>query len=251
MKSFCESGLLRYNEFRVGENPTCWALENKEEERNWLTTTMLNYCSEIYSHIDFAISALYEYHVSAKTILGAKLHYLGIPIDTSSIKICPAGKNKKLNLFVGIKSERMAIKGTNRLLNSANRLAAKFPDLCYVSEVRDLPYAQYIKKLSNADLVLDQIYSYTPATNALQAMAMGKIAISGAEPEYYELIGEDESKPVINVLPDDEDIYLKLKQLVLDRRMVTRLASRGPGFVKKHNDSEKLALQFENIISSE
>ena len=49
--------------------------------------------------------------------------------------------------------------------------------------------------MRQSHLLLDQLYSYSPATNALQAMAMGVVAASGAQPEYYEYIGNPAERP--------------------------------------------------------
>ncbi len=56
--------------------------------------------------------------------------------------------------------------------------------------------------LDEADVLVDQFYSYTPSMNSLAAMARGTVVIGGGEEEYYEFIGETELRPIINVSPE-------------------------------------------------
>jgi len=247
VKSMCESGTLRYNEFRINGKLTDYAKHNRKVEQSWLKPNMIKHCRYIYKNVDFAISALYEYHRMAMPYLGDKLRYLGIPVNTSEYKISSISGEGPLNIFVGIKSEYMTFKGTDRLLSAAKRVASEYPGLCRVTEARDLTLIQYTELMSEADVVLDQVYSYTPATNALQAMAMGKIAVSGGEPEYYKFIKEERLHPIVNVLPSEDDIYQKLKNLVTDRKYAISLSEQGPIFVKKHNDADLLAQKYLEI----
>ena len=96
--------------------------------------------------------------------------------------------------------------------------------------------------MSLAHVMLDQLYSYTPATNALLAMARGLVAVSGAEPEYYDLIGEHDNQPIINVSPLVEgDIDAKLEWLVQNKHLLPDLSRRSREFVEKHNDARVVA----------
>lgn len=244
VKMCCRAEELRYSEYRVGKEPAPFARQNPANEMEWQTVEMLNHCEDIYKGVDGAMSCLYEYDVAGRQYLGDKLSYIGIPIDLKSVKYTPAQLEEKINIFVGIKSEYKAFKGTDRLLVAAKRVEAEFPDRCRVEVVENLPYAEYMRRLEDADVVLDQLYSYTPATNALGAMAMGKVVVSGAEPEYYDFIGEQDLQPVVNLVPDDEIIYNELKSLVLDRERLKMLSMQGRMFVEKHNSSEIVVQRY-------
>ena len=135
----------------------------------------------------------------------------------------------------------MAFKGTDIIGRVAEKIATEMPDRCSLEIVENIPYYEYIKKLRNADLVLDQLYSYTPATNALLAMAAGQAVLSGAEPEYYDFIGEKELHPVINAVPDENILYGTLKEVVENPEMIVEAGSQGRQFVLKHNDADVVA----------
>ncbi len=73
-------------------------------------------------------------------------------------------------------------------------------------------------------------------------MARGLVAVSGAEPEYYDLIGEHDNQPIINVSPlRVGDIDSKLEWLVQNKQLLPNLSRRSREFVVKHNDSHVVA----------
>lgn len=249
VKAQVEDGLFRYSEFKVGSTPTEYVRSTPGIIQRWLNGTMGDHCRYVYESVDCAVSALYEYHIASERYLRKPLTYAGIPVDVNSLRFrefTPA-PDGKLNLLVGIKSEMELFKGSDRLMAAAREVERRHPDRCRVVVARDLPFARYADCLADADVVLDQLYSYTPATNALQAMALGKIAVSGAEPEYYDFIDEPEMHPVVNVVPDDEMIVATLEKLVLSSDAELSARSRmGRRFVEKHNSATVVAQRFLN-----
>jgi hypothetical protein len=128
------------------------------------------------------------------------------------------------------------------LLEAARRTIDRYPNLCELTVVESIPYEEYIDLCRKSHVILDQLYSYTPATNALLAMARGLVAVSGAEPEYYDLIGEHKNQPIINVSPLKEgDIDAKLELIVQNKQLLPDLSRHSREFVVKHNDSHVVA----------
>ena len=108
-----------------------------------------------------------------------------------------------------------------------------------------MPYLDFIRALADADMVCDQLYSYTPATTALLGMAMGVVPISGGEELFYDFIGEDTLRPVFNPDPRDlEGTYARLRALVADRAALRRMSAEAPAFVERHNDAVTVARRF-------
>ena len=102
-----------------------------------------------------------------------------------------------------------------------------------------------MERLRDADIVLDQLYSYTPATNALLAMAMGKVVVSGGEPEYYDFIGEYDNRPIINAVPDDDEaLFRSIEEAVLNPRSLIERGIKSREFAIKHNDADVVAKRF-------
>ena len=248
VKNLDSGGLFRYSEFRIGSelSPLQKACPGLVGE--WTTDEMMNHCEYIYSKVDAVMPVLYEYWLNARYCNTSKVFYTGIPIDFSTLPpVREAARGcGRLKLFLGRKTDYMLHKGTDMLLEAARKVVADYPDRCELALAENMSLDEYLRRLAGSDIVLDQIYSYTPATNALQAMAMGKVAVSGGEPEYYRFIGEDSLLPVVNVTPRYDDIVSALSALVSDRQHVAALGAMGPAFVKKHNDVGLVADRFVN-----
>ena len=110
--------------------------------------------------------------------------------------------------------------------------------------LKNVPFAQYKEMMRNSDVLLDQIYGYTPAMNALLGMSQGLILVGGGEPESYELIDEKELRPIINVQPNEEDIYRQLEWLALHPEHIERLKRESIEYTHRHHDSIKVAKQY-------
>ncbi len=243
----CHDGkTYRYSDYMVGDKPSPYALSSEyqaKHEDNWKLPLMREHSNHILGNIDGAISCLWEYHECYKPLLGDKLAYGGIPIDTASVEpIILDREPEKVKFFIGIQHDRNILKGTDLLLEAARRTVDRYPTRCELTVVESVPYDEYIKMLCSSHVLLDQLYSYTPATNALLAMARGLVAVSGAEPEFYDLIDEHDNQPIINVSPLIEgDIDAKLEWLVQNKNEIPNLSRLSREFVVKHNDAHVVA----------
>lgn len=234
---------LRYSDWAVYGTPTPYACSNREA---WGSAELRDHTRHVYDSVDGIATALYEYDLSVRRHSGdTPVVYTGIPVDTASIEYPgPLSVSGPVRLFLGAHAARMAEKGTDRLLEAARTVVDRHPGLCVLDHVYNLPYDRYLSRMRMGHVILDQLYSYTPATNALLAMAMGIPVVSGGESEYYDFIGEHELRPVINVLPDDGHIVSTLEQLVLNPGMLTGLSAQGREFVIRHNDVDVVAARF-------
>ncbi len=248
VKTCYEGQALRYNEYFVNNNLTDYAKHNKKETKQWLSPQMKSHTSSLVKNIDGIIACLPEYFVSYAPLYPHKTFFADIPIDTQSIQPnIIIEEPKKVKFFIGLQKNRMEEKGTDKLLYAAKQICNKYPDKAELKIVSNIPYKEYLKEMASSHVILDQIYSYTPATNALLAMAHGLIAVSGAEPEYYDFIGEKENHPIINVLPDENDIYNKLEWIVQNKHLLPKLSQQSRAFVEKHNNNFKIAQQYLEI----
>ena len=217
---------------------------NLEHDKLWQQGRLGEFCEYIYDNVDGVMTVLYEYHLAMqRRIPSNKLAYIGIPIDLESVSPIQRSlvQDGKVNFFLGRKREYLDFKGTRILGNIAQIVVKENPDKCRLNIVENIPYRQYMEALRSGDLVLDQLYSYTPATNALLAMAAGQAVVSGAEPEYYDFIGEKSSFPVFNAVPDESRLYELLTDLVNNPDKIIAAGAQGRDFVTKHNDCEIVA----------
>ena len=127
------------------------------------------------------------------------------------------------------------------MLNVLQKLARDYPDTVKIAKAVSVPYQEYKQMMYGSDILLDQLYSYTPGMNGLIAMAKGLVVIGGGEPEMYDLMGEQENRPIINVLPDEQDIYQKAESLIMHRESLEQRSLNSRHFVEKHHDHIKVA----------
>jgi len=242
---------LRYSEWQLPSGPTVWSTSADAARDIWLSDELLTLSDHIYTHIDGIVSALYEYDTVCRHMYpDVPVAYGGIPIDLSALpqREAPPVPGAALRMTFAAHRGRESEKGADILLRAARRVAAAHPDKVILSCPDNVPYDKFIGILRRSDIVTDQLYSFTPATTALLAMALGAVPVSGAEPEYYDFIGENELRPIINPDPCDfEKTCLALERAVTDREVFTAMQAQGRELVRRHNDVDIVARRFERF----
>jgi len=219
---------------------------NSANEHDWLHTFKKEANIHIAETCDGIISGLYEYDVAYRPYFPEKTTFIPFPIEVSNTaaELLPNASNRKLRFFIGIQRHRTALKGTDTMLRALERIVADYPDQAEMVKAESVPFEQYKEMMRSSDVLLDQIYSYTPAMNALLAMSQGLILVGGGEEENYTILGEEELRPIINVQPDEEDIYRQLEQLVLHPERIDQFKRDSIEYIHRHHDSIKVAKQY-------
>lgn len=136
------------------------------------------------------------------------------------------------------------MKGSDLLEAAAKKVVERHPGKAELVIVENRPYREFVELLKDSHLVLDQIYSYTPATTALMAMAYGLNVVSGGEPEYYDFIGEAENRPIINAPTELDPLADAIERVVLNPCEIAERGRRSREFVVRHNDATVVARRF-------
>lgn len=237
---------LRYNEWYIDGCPSPLCKKRPDVIKAWLQPPLSSHCEYIYNNIDGAVTALMEYHYSVERVLSStKIAYAGIPVNTDDMPLSVSNEvPQKVKFFLGMHRDRKVEKGTDRIYEAVKKVVELHPDKCELQVIENVPYDEYVKLMRNSHVILDQLYSYTPATNALLAMSCGLTAVTGAEPQYYDFIGEKQNRPIINAEPDDARLFDALEQIVLHPQRIPLLALKNREFVIKHNDYRVVAQRF-------
>jgi len=244
LKACLDKNIFRYSEFNI-PGRTEYMESAQKLVKTWTDKDKIRVNREIAEKSDGIIACLYEYYISYKNDFADKLIYIPEPIDTSGIQFRQRGINPdKIVFFIGIQKSRSEIKGTDILFKVLQKINMDYPDICTIMKAESVPHHEYLKMMDNSDVILDQLYSYSPAMNALTAMAKGMVAVSGGEPEIYTLLGESNNKPVINVIPSEEDIYNKLQQLILNKKNIPEISLKSRSFVETHHNYLQVASQY-------
>ena len=136
------------------------------------------------------------------------------------------------------------------MLRAAKAVKAEYPELLELRIAEGIPFDEYVKLMEGSDAILDQLYSYTPSMNPLEAMSRGIICIGGGEPENYEILNETQLRPIINVQPTYESCYEQIKLLALHTERIPQLQQESIDYIRKHHDHIKVAKQYEAFYNT-
>lgn len=239
---------LRYSDFNIDEKVRNNA-DALKERADWIGTDKERLNKYIAENCDGIVTGLYEYQVCYEMFFPQKTKYIPFPIRLEQSELTETQRliPDKLKLFIGISKGRSEYKGTDIMLKAAQKLVEKYPDLVELRIAEGVPFNQYKQMMEGSDAILDQLYSYTPSMNPLLAMSKGIICVGGGEPENYEIIHENELRPIINVLPNEESVFNELESLVHHRDRIPELKRQSVEYVKKHHDYVKVARQYEEV----
>ena len=217
-----------------------------KERHDWIGTAKERLNKLIASTCDGIIANLYEYWVCYQPVFPQKTTYIPMPIKPVNPQqpIRPLSAKEPITLFIGISKGRSEYKGTDIMLQAARDLQEKYPEKVKLQIAEGLPFAQYERMMNGSDLILDQLYSYTPSMNSLLAMSKGIVVVGGGEPECYDILHEQELRPIINVQPNYESVYQELEAVILHPERIPLLKQQSMEFVCKHHDYLKVAEQY-------
>ena len=239
-------------------------------EASWRKTTAM---------ADALVPCLYEYWLDYnEPPYAAKLHYIPLPMECEKmVRWCdgemvkcvsndtPSHPNDSqlptnlttspshhLTILIGLQPKRDFMKGAMKIAAFVEEVARRHPGRVQIKYVEGVPYDEYMRLLAEADVLVDQLYSYTPSMNSLAAMARGTVVIGGGEEEYYEFIGEDTLRPIVNVRPDvsDEENIATIERALFTDGTLERMAQESIQFVHKYHDYRHVAEQYEQLYRS-
>src|SRR5574344_1610331 len=260
---------FRYSDFNIGKRIRTDTPAEKEK-RDWLGTSKEKLNKLIAEDCDAIVTGLYEYDVCYRRFFPEKTFFIPMPIKTNVLLDGSLGEKEKkdpgendmstavhtkkndcrIKLFIGISKGRSQYKGTDIMLKAAEAIVKKYPNRVILQRAEGVPFAEYEQMINGSDAILDQLYSYTPSMNPLMAMAKGVVCIGGGEPANYEIIGETELRPIINVQPCYESVYHELEEIVLHPERLPLLKKQSIEYIRKHHNYIKVARAYEALYNS-
>ena len=153
---------------------------------------------------------------------------------------------------MGLQPHREYLKGAMRIASFVEVVARRHPGRIEINYVEGVPYDEYLRMLNAADVLVDQFYSYTPSMNSLAAMACGTVVIGGGEEDYYDFIGEQQLRPIINVSPElsDSENEKIIERAFFIENTLTRMSRESIEFVRKYHDYRHVAEAYERLYRS-
>lgn len=247
----CDIRPFRYGDFNIGDTDrrlTFPFAQHTYEE--WTSSPHKEYCQYVAETCDLIMPVLYEYWECYRRYFPNKTHYLPLPVIPAEVPEEHFEMRSKVRIFIGIQKFRSKYKGTDIMLKAAQDIVSAYPDRAELQIVENMPYKDYVKAMSESDIVLDQLYGYSPAMNALITMSLGIVSVGGGEPECYDLLNEKELRPIVNVWPTYECVYHELEQLILHPEHIPELKRQSMEYVNRHHDYRKVAKRYLQLLNT-
>ena len=197
----------------------------------------------IEQNIQGIISSDLDYHipyVNSKKYIGM----IPNPIDTDTLNEDGNSINKKIVILHAINSKNKLKKGNKFFKKSLSIIEAKYSNKVEIIRTTDQAYSEHIKNVKNCDILLDQVYAYDQGYNALEAMAMGKVVLTGAEKEWREHYNIVEDYVVINAMPDVSYLVEKLSWLIENPEKIKMISKNAREFILKYHDYNVITKKY-------
>lgn len=242
VKTCMDCSTFLYSDFNMGQELRTNA-QNDQFIAEWLHGPKGTLNQQIAADCDGIVTGLYEYEMCYQPHFPDKTRFIPFPIQVPQYRESTR-QDDAIRFFIGIQRTRSQYKGTDVMLRALLRLKHDYPERVIVEKAESVPFDEYQRMIERSDVLLDQLYSYTPAMNGLLAMSRGLVLVGGGEEEHYHLLGENELRPIINVRPNEDDVYRQLEQLVLHPERVPELKRQSVEYIRRHHDYMRVAQKY-------
>lgn len=233
----------------LGDDTRYWYAYTQETELLGIDSDIRPYLDEVLKNRahDYLASKLFvvqqaEMHADVvlntpdcAQLLSKPYMRTNLPLNLSRI-ICNV-PNREIPLVLHAPSVR-DIKGTKFVLAAVERLRAEGIQFEF-RLIERMANAELLGLLEQADIVIDQLYSETVATLALESMAAGCAVLARYLPERLRI---DTACPVVNT--NFETVTDRLREVIVDRNLRQRLAHAGRPYVERYHSRAVVAKQI-------
>jgi hypothetical protein len=202
----------------------------------------------IYKNIEGVIATDLDYHIPLQN----NSKYLGLipsPMNLDKFPITELEIHDKIIIFHGINRESFFKKGNDYFEKGLEIIKAKYSDKVAVLVTENVPYVDYINSYNKAHIVLDQLYGHDQGSNALEAMAKGKVVFTNAS-EVFENHHNLTEKVAINALPDVDYLVAQLSLLIEKPKELIAIGKRARLFIEKEHDYIVIAGKYLEVWQS-
>ena len=154
---------------------------------------------------------------------------------------------RKIVIFHGI--IRPIAKGTPFIKEAMERIERELPDKVECVCVGGLPYDEYLKVFNRVDILIDQTYGNGWGMNAAIGAMKGKCVLAPCGSENGEIMGIP-NIPFVQIGPDSEMIYQRLKDLVLNPEKIDAIKEDSRRFAEEYCDCRIIAGRYLKVLDN-
>lgn len=157
-------------------------------------------------------------------------------------------KGDTIKIFHGV--TRSKEKGSDIIIEALNKISEEFGDKVLIRIVSKVTLQEYLRLMEDTDIVIDQCFAYSYGLNAIEALSMGKVVLSGNEPNNIKEFGIDYC-PVINIRPSVNNIVEELTKLINNPEKISEISCKSKLYATRVHDCEKIAHEYTDLFEAE
>ncbi|AVM52297.1 glycosyltransferase [Bacteroides zoogleoformans] len=170
-----------------------------------------------------------------------------LPYDVK-LKVETKERCGKINIFHGV--TRSKEKGSEIIIKALKIIAERYNDKVTINIVSHLPLNEYLAIMRDADIIIDQCYAHSYGMNTIEALSMGKVVLSGNEPENMQEFTINYC-PVVNICPTVDSILTELDILINDPSKIDMISKESIDYALNLHDCKNIALKYINLFSKQ
>lgn len=221
--------------------------DNSEKKILWEDDQFKNEEKKYLEKFDGIIPVLWDYYLPYVSVKQKKLQPLiPLPINCNNLIYKDNIVKEKIKIFHGIPGNREYFKGSYIILEALKKTEEKYPGSVDVVTVKNVSNKEYINKLNSCNILIDQVNSYDLGMAALQGLALGKVVLTGAEPDALKAKGLNHV-PYFNAIPDVDQICSLIEFLIENKSEIPVLGYQSRKFAEEHHGHIKIAQKYVEV----
>jgi hypothetical protein len=208
----------------------------------WRNKRVIAWNEQLVELVDGIIPVMYDYACGYRVKkVNSLLPTIPLPMNLSKIQYKENRIANKIVFFHGL--NRYGFKGTHYIEKAFENVSKKYPNDVECIIKGQLPLEKYLKLISTVNISIDQTSSYSYGMNAIYALSMGHVVMSGCEKECLQEFGINES-PVINIRPSIKDVIDKMECILDKRKDISEWGQRSRLYSESLHDHVKVAQKY-------
>lgn len=237
-----QSGVLRYGPY----GQAAFDIEPYKVKKEDFDKTRKTY-DQFISAMDGLIPISVDYSIPyfGHPKLSGLVH---APVNIKKLEYRENFANTKIVFMHGIQLGREGFKGTKVIKQALEWLKGKYPNDVDINYPTNMPFSLYREQIYKSNVIIDQCNSLAPGLNALQAMAMGRVVLSGSSKEHIESLGVAYS-PLVPVTNDLDNIKTQLVAVLEGKSDLTARGAASRSYIERHHDHVAVAGRYIELWS--
>jgi hypothetical protein len=215
----------------------------------WTRKVLHRWNLELIDRVNRVIPCAYEYGAAyAAAGLAKASRVIRFPFSLDEAVMSSRSHGGKIRVLHT--PTRPGFKGTALVLAAFAKVRINRPDVEFIEGTQQ-NIVDYQKTIDSVDIIVDQVYSYSYAMNAIYSLASGKVVLTGFEDEARQYLGVDECPAILNVKPEVDDIVRQLVRAIETVRSDREIREKARAYVERYHCAKMIAAEYLSVWGEE